>query len=62
MVNVSPKERTEYMGMRVTPEEKAKVKAQASALGLSITSYLIGLALGTIAGQNMQKPRAKDKE
>lgn len=61
-MNVSPKERTETFSMRVTPEEKAQVKAKASALGLTVTSYLLGLALGTIAGQNMQKQRAKEKE
>lgn len=49
-MNVSPKERTENVNLRVTPEEKRMLKLQAAALGMTVTSYLIGLALGTIAG------------
>jgi len=49
-MNVSPKVRTDSVVMRVTPEEKKMLKLQAAALGMTVTSYLLGLALGTIAG------------
>ncbi len=44
-MNKNPKERTEYIGIRVTPEEKEALKKLATAAGLTITSYLIKEAL-----------------
>lgn len=49
-MNVSPKVRTDSVVMRVTPEEKKMLKMQAAALGMTVTSYLLGLAIGTVAG------------
>lgn len=40
-MNKSPKERTEYIGIRVTPEEKEALKKLAAAAGVTITSYLL---------------------
>lgn len=45
-MNVSPKERTEYIGIRVTPEEKKAIREMAAAAGVSITGFLVGMALG----------------
>lgn len=45
-MNVNPKERTEFIGLRVTPEEKEALKKLASIAGLSLTGFLIGKALG----------------
>lgn len=59
-MNIKPKERTEYIGIRVTPEEKEALKKLAAAAGLSITGFLIGQALGDKAGKaildHKQKP------
>ena len=45
-MNKNPKERTEYIGIRVTPEEKEALKKLAAAAGVSITAYLLGASLG----------------
>lgn len=45
-MNTNPKERTEYIGIRVTPEEKEAIKKYAAAAGVTLTGYLIGKALG----------------
>lgn len=45
-MNKNPKERTEYIGIRVTPEEKETIKKYAAAAGVTLTGYLIGQALG----------------
>lgn len=45
-MNKNPKERTEYIGIRVTPEEKEAIKKYAAAAGVTLTGYLIGQALG----------------
>ena len=47
-MNKNPKERTEYIGIRVTPEEKEALKKLAAAAGVSITAYLLGSSLGDI--------------
>ena len=52
-MNVKPKERTEYIGIRVTPEEKEALKKAAATAGLSITAYLIGEALGDKLGKTI---------
>ena len=38
-MNVFPKNRTESISIRVTPEEKKKVSALASAAGLTLTAF-----------------------
>jgi len=55
-MNVSPKVRTETINLSVTPQEKEQVKLQAAALGLTVTAYLVGLALGSIAGFQLKNP------
>ena len=50
-MNVNPKERTETLSMRLTPDEKARIKAYAAAAGLSVTGYLVGRALGDAIGK-----------
>lgn len=47
------KERTEYIGIRVTPEEKETLKAYAAAAGLSITGFIIAECLGEVVGQKI---------
>jgi len=49
-MNVSPKVRTDYVGIKLTPEEGAMIRTQAAALGMTITSYLVGLAAGRVKG------------
>ena len=34
--------RTELIQIRVTPEDKAKLKARAERVGLSLSAYLLG--------------------
>lgn len=45
-MNNNPKERTEYIGIRVTPEEKEALKKLAAAAGMTLTGFLLGQALG----------------
>ena len=52
-MNEKPKERTEYIGIRVTPAEKEQIKNLASLAGLSITGFLVGNALGDAIGQRI---------
>ena len=56
-MNKSPKERTEYIGIRVTPEEKEALKALAAAAGVTITGFLLGEALGDKLGEKYLKAR-----
>lgn len=44
-MNKNPKKRTEYIGIRVTPEEKERIKIYAANAGDTITDYLIKQAL-----------------
>lgn len=61
-MNKNPKERTEYIGIRVTPEEKAALKKLAAAAGLTITGYLLGEALGDKLGEKFVKSREAKKK
>ena len=58
-MNVNPKERTEYIGIRVTPEEKELLKKLAAAAGLTLTGYLIGEALGGKVADSILKKKEK---
>ena len=59
-MNKSPKQRTEYIGIRVTPEEKEALKKLAAAAGVTITSYLLGKSLGGhLADQYLKEKEAK---
>ena len=49
-MNVSPKERTECINIRGTPEEKAALKKLAAAAGMTLTGFLLGEALGEKIG------------
>lgn len=61
-VNVNPKERTEYIGIRVTPEEKTALKQAAAAAGVTITAFLLGQALGDKLGDRYLKVLANKEE
>lgn len=50
-MNKNPKERTEYIGIRVTPEEKEMITKLAKAAGLTLTGYLVGQAIGDKLGE-----------
>lgn len=52
-MNKNPKERTEYIGIRVTPEEKEQIRKLAALAGLSLTGYLVGQALGDKLGEKI---------
>ena len=58
-MNTNPKERTEYIGIRVTPEEKETLKNLAAADGLTITGYLLGASLGDKFGEKYLKAKKK---
>lgn len=60
-MNKNPKERTEYIGIRVTPEEKDALKRLAAAAGLTITGYLLGEALGEKLGAQYLKNKETKK-
>lgn len=59
-MNVSPRERTENVNLRVTPEEKKMLKMQAAALGMTVTGYLMGLAVGAIAAGEADKTKTRN--
>lgn len=52
-MNKNPKERTEYIGIRVTPEEKEAIRKLAAAAGVSLTGFLVGRALGDKLGEKI---------
>lgn len=54
-MNKNPKERTEYIGIRVTPEEKKQITALAKAAGVTITGFLVGAAIGDKIGDVIVK-------
>lgn len=56
------KDKTDYIGLRVTPEEKEQIKKNASLAGLSISAFLIGLAAGDKIGEQIIKSLDKDKK
>lgn len=50
-------ERNTTVNIRVSEKEKAQLKSLASALGLSVGAYLIGLTLGeSIGNAILDKP------
>ena len=61
-MNVNPKERTESISIRVTPEEKAALKKLAAAAGMTLTGFLVGEALGERLGDAIIKSRAAKKK
>lgn len=56
------KDKTEYIGIRVTPEERKKIFENAAAVGLSVSALLIGLAAGDKVGEFIAKLIGKDKK
>lgn len=57
------RDKTDYIGIRVTPEEKKSIYQNAAALGLSVSAFLIGLAAGDKVGQmivDSKKQKKKD--
>lgn len=56
------KDKTEYIGIRVTPEERKKIFENATAVGLSVSALLIGLAVGDKSGEFIAKLIGKDKK
>ena len=61
-MNKNPKERTEYIGIRVTPEEKEAIVKLAKAAGVSITGYIIGKSLGDALGEVIVSGMNKKKK
>ena len=61
-MNVNPKERTESISIRVTPEEKAALKKLAAAAGMALTVLLVGEALGEKLGDAIIKSREAKKK
>lgn len=53
-MNKNPKERTEYIGIRVTPEEKEMLKDLATAAGITLTAFLIRAALDSKRDRNRE--------
>lgn len=50
------------VNIRVSEKEKEQLKSLASALGLSVGAYLLGLALGDSIGKDIvDKPDKPDK-
>ena len=60
-MNVNPKERTESINIRVTPEEKAALKFAAAA-GMTLTGFLLGEALGEKLGDAILKNKEVKKK
>lgn len=60
-MNKNPKERTEYIGIRVTPEEKELISALAKAAGATITGFLVGAAIGDAIGDAIVSNREVKK-
>lgn len=60
-MNVNPKERTESINIRVTPEEKAALKKLAAAAGMTLTGFLVGEALGEKLGDAILKGKEARK-
>lgn len=61
-MNKNPKERTEYIGIRVTPEEKELLKNLAAAAGVSLTGFLLGSAIGDKLGDQYVKSMKRKKK
>lgn len=56
------RDKTEQINIRVTPDERKKIFENASAVGLSVSALLIGLAAGDKAGEFIAKLIVKDKK
>lgn len=56
------RDKTDYIGIRVTPEEKKAIFENAAALGLSVSAFLIGLAAGDKVGKMILDSRKQDKK
>lgn len=61
-MNVNPKERTESINIRVTPEEKAALKKLAAAAGMTLTGFLVGEALGEKLGDALLKGKGGEEK
>lgn len=55
------RDKTDYIGIRVTPEEKKAIFENAAALGLSVSAFLIGLAAGDKVGQMIVDSKKQKK-
>jgi uncharacterized protein (DUF1778 family) len=55
------RDKTDYIGIRVTPEEKKAIFENAAALGLSVSAFLIGLAAGDKVGKMILDSRKQNK-
>lgn len=56
------RDKTDYIGIRVTPEEKKAIFENAAALGLSVSAFLIGLAAGDKVGKMILVSRKQNKK
>lgn len=56
------RDKTDYIGIRVTPEEKIAIFENAAALGLSVSAFLIGLAAGDKVGKMILDSRKQNKK
>lgn len=56
------RDKTDYIGIRVTPEEKKAIFENAAALGLSVSAFLIGLAAGDKVGKMIFDSRKQNKK
>lgn len=56
------RDKTDYIGIRVTPEEKKAIFENAAALGLSVSAFLIGLAEGDKVGKMIFDSRKQNKK
>lgn len=56
------RDKTDYIGIRVTPEEKKAIFENAAALGLSVSAFLIGLAAGDKVGKIILDSRKQNKK
>lgn len=61
-MNKNPKERTEYIGIRVTPEEKEAIVTLAKAAGVTITGFLLGGVLGSKIGDAIVDKEVKKRK
>lgn len=56
------RDKTDYIGIRVTPEEKKAIFENAAVLGLSVSAFLIGLAAGDKVGKIILDSRKQNKK
>lgn len=60
-MNIKPKEKTDTITLRVSPAQKEQLKTSAAALGLSLSAFLLNMALGDKVGQLMIEGYGKKK-